>query len=166
MIFSFQNASFRDAETGLYNQAYFMEVFNHEWHRLIRAKANLSFLLLNPHVNLSNKTEKQNFIKIASLLKQQTYRSSDIICRFDDNIFAIGLFDLNKQGTDTIVERFQQKIKETLKPILPGLNLTIGAINVLPSGAISVEDIFEQTEQMLIESEHQGSNSYSIRQLH
>ncbi|SFC29472.1 GGDEF domain-containing protein [Pseudoalteromonas denitrificans] len=166
MIYSFQNASFRDGETGLYNQAYFMEVFNREWHRLMRDKAALSILFLNPHINLSNSIEKECFIQIAHLLEELTYRSSDIICRFDDKFFAIGLFDLNKQGTNVIVKRIQKEIEQNIKLRSTAVNITVGATNVLPSTSILIENLFEKTAMTLTEAEHQGTNAYTIHQLH
>jgi diguanylate cyclase (GGDEF)-like protein len=166
MIYSFQNASFRDGETGLYNQAYFMEVFNREWHRLMRDKSALSILFLNPHINLSNSIEKECFIQIAHLLEELTYRSSDIICRFDDKFFAIGLFDLNKQGTNVIVKRIQKEIEQNIKLRSTAVNITVGATNVLPSTSILIENLFEKTAMTLTEAEHQGTNAYTIHQLH
>lgn len=160
MIFSFQNASFRDSETGLYNQAYFMEILNREWHKFIRDKTSLSVLFLNPHVNLENKTEKDFFIKIANLLQESTYRSNDIICRFDNNFFAIGLFDLNGEGTNIVIKRIHNKIRECVE-----VNLTVGAINVLPSHAIEFEEIFVKTANSLEKAEAKGENAYSIHQI-
>lgn len=166
MIFSFQNASFRDGETGLYNQAYFMEILNREWHRLIRDKSNLSILFLNPHVSTSSSSDKACFIEIAHLLQDSTYRSSDIICRFDEHYFAIGLFDLDKSGTNIIVQRIQNKIEECIKLRSLAINLSVGAINVLPTNDIPLEDIFIQTANTLKEAESQGCNAYFIHQLH
>jgi len=166
MIFSFQNASFRDGETGLYNQAYFMEILNREWHRLIRDKSSLSLLLLNPHINISDSMDKACFIEIAQLLKASTYRSSDIICRFNDSYFAIGLFDLNEAGTTTIVQRIQDTIETQIKLKSLSVNLTVGGINVLPSNEILIEDIFKYTVDTLQEAESQGCNAYSIHEVH
>ena len=166
MIFSFQNASFRDGDTGLYNQAYFMEILNREWHRLIRDKSTLSILFLNPHISTSNKIDKDCFIEIAHLLQDSTYRSSDIICRFDDNYFAIGLFDLDEAGTNIIVQRIQSNIEERIKLRSISINLTVGATNVLPTHDIPLEDIFVKTANTLKEAESQGCNAYSIHGLH
>jgi len=166
MIFSFQNASFRDGETGLYNQAYFMEILNREWHRLIRDKSSLSILFLNPHISVSNSTDKACFIEVAHLLQESTYRSSDIICRFDDNFFAIGLFDLNEEGTNIIVQRIQNNIEHHIKLRSLSINLTVGATNVIPTNAIPLEDIFSKTADTLKEAESIGSNAYSIHELH
>lgn len=166
MIFSFQNASFRDGETGLYNQAYFMEILNREWHRLIRDKSSLSILFLNPHIHISDDIHKTCFIEIAHLLQDATYRSSDIICRFDERYFAIGLFDLNEEGTNVIVQRIQSSIEKQIKLNSVSVNLTVGATNVLPTNDIPIEDIFVKTANTLKEAESQGCNAYSIHELH
>ena len=51
MIYSFSNSGFRDPETGVYNQTYFMEVFNREWHRHMRDRQGLALLYLCPHIH-------------------------------------------------------------------------------------------------------------------
>ncbi len=162
MIFSFQNASFRDGETGLYNQEYFMEVFNREWHRLLRNRTALSILFLNPHIQLASEEEKQYFIDLANILKQQMHRSTDIICRFDTKFFAVGLFDLNQHGTKVIVKRIQEAMNQGSEQQSKTSNITVGAINVLPAESINIENIFQQTALTLKEAENEGRNSYKI----
>ncbi|WP_372767827.1 diguanylate cyclase [Pseudoalteromonas sp.] len=162
MIFSFQNASFRDTETGLYNQAYFMEVFNREWHRLIRDKHSLSILLFNPHINLLNEADMSKLIQIGNLLTEQTLRSTDIICRFNKYCFAMGLFGLDIQGTHVIVKRIQDALLLKEKIGLLNCNISIGAVNVTPNINIEPESIFEKTITALHCAEESGVNGFQI----
>ena len=159
MIFSFQNASFRDPETGLYNQAYFMEVFVREWHRLIRDQDSLTIMFLNPHINLQDEQQHKLFIKLADIVRKQTLRSTDIVCRFDNSFFALGLFGLDNAGTDIIINR----IKSALKTNFTGLNMNYGAVNLAPDNSFNVETIFEQTAITLKAAENEGVNCHKIK---
>ncbi|MDP5213120.1 diguanylate cyclase [Pseudoalteromonas tunicata] len=159
MIFSFQNASFKDPETGLYNQAYFMEVFVREWHRLIRDQDSLTIMFLNPHVNLKDEQQKTQFIELANIVRNQTLRSTDIVCRFNESFFALGLFGLDNNGTDIIINR----IKSALQNKFTGLNMNYGAINLAPDNSFNVENIFEQTALTLKAAEDEGINCYKIK---
>lgn len=162
MIFSFQNASFRDTETGLYNQAYFMEIFYREWHRLIRDKDNLSILLFNPHIKMLNAADTAKLIQFANVLTGQTLRSTDITCRFNKHYFAMGLFGLDTDGTKVIVKRIQHALSEQEKLGLLHCNISIGAVNVMPQLAIEPELVFEKTISALQCAEESGVNTYQI----
>lgn len=162
MIFSFQNASFRDTETGLYNQAYFMEIFNREWHRLIRDKESLSIILLDPHIKLVNEADQARLIQVGNILTEQTMRSTDITCRFNKHCFAMGLFGLDASGTQIIVERIQDTLHEQERLGLLHCNISIGAVNVLPDSGIVPETILERTIIALHCAEESGVNTYQI----
>lgn len=164
MIFSFQNASFRDHDTGLYNQAYFMEVFNREWHRLIRDQDALTVMLVNPHVNLRDEQQKIFFIELANILKLQTYRSTDLVCRFNDSYFALGLFGLDQDGTNVILERIQAAIKAALDESFGAVNICYGAVNVHPNDTVNIESFFQETVDVLRAAELNGVNSFKIAQ--
>ncbi|MBE0363487.1 hypothetical protein PULV_a0938 [Pseudoalteromonas ulvae UL12] len=164
MIFSFQNASFRDHDTGLYNQAYFMEVFNREWHRLIRDQDALTVILVDPHVNLRDEQQKILFVELANILKLQTYRSTDLVCRFNDNYFALGLFGLNQGGTNVIIERIQAAIKTALGESFGAVNICYGAVNVHPNDTVNIEMFFQETLGVLHAAELNGVNSFKITQ--
>ena len=73
MIYSFRNSGFRDPETGVYNQTYFMEVFNREWHRHIRDNQSLALLYLCPHIHETVKQPHllELFMKQVQLIKVQ-----------------------------------------------------------------------------------------------
>ena len=162
MIFSFQNASFRDTETGLYNQAYFMEIFNREWHRLIRDDNSLSVLLFNPHIKLTNEVDKSRLIQVGNILTEQTLRSTDITCRFNKYCFAMGLFGLDSDGTKVILERIQNTLAEQEKLGLLHCNLSIGAVNVKPELEIQLGTVFEKTISALHCAEENGVNAYQL----
>jgi diguanylate cyclase (GGDEF)-like protein len=163
MIFSFQNASFRDQATGLYNQAYFMEVFNREWHRLIRDKKALSILIVDPHLTKFSPSVTEELQRIAQVLENQTLRSTDITCRFSENVFAMGLFSLDEKGTEVIIKRIVEELN-TLE-IQGGFhcNLSIGGVNVLPDISIDLNDVFKQSFDALQQAESSGKNGFIVQ---
>lgn len=164
MIFSFQNASFRDQETGLYNQAYFMEVFNREWHRLIRDKNALSILILDPHISSKSENGIETLRAISDILAEQTLRSTDITCRFNHNYFAMGLFGLDDSGTEVIVERIKVALEKLEANGTLHCNLSVGGVNVLPSSNIELNDVFNQTIEALELAQKEGKNGFKISQ--
>jgi diguanylate cyclase (GGDEF)-like protein len=168
MIFNHLNTSFRDNMSGLYSEEYFAEVFRREWHRMLREKDALSVLIIHPHLNTSREDDKLAFKLIAETVSASIKRATDLVCRFHDDEIAIGLFNLDEDGTETIVNRILKNVEEDLAALNRPIDLSIGALNVLPSNEIDLEVIFEKTEKLADGAELQGKNSYKLQyyQLH
>lgn len=111
MIYSFHNSGFRDPETGVYNQTYFMEVFNREWHRHMREHQSLALLYLCPHIH---ETVKQPHLLefFTKQVQEALLRATDMIARLDHNHFALGLFNIDEEGTEVVLERIDQHIRK------------------------------------------------------
>ena len=134
MVYSFSSASFRDRDTGLYNEAYFMEMFYREWHRMIREHNALSVLVIHPNVDIANPTGLKDFKTLANLIDQNTKRNTDLVSRFHNNEFIVGLFDLSPQGTQTIIERILTAIEQSnAQNQLNTKSAFIGGLNVQPT---------------------------------
>jgi PleD family two-component response regulator len=145
MINSFQNSSFRDKETGLYNEAYFMEIFYREWHRLIRESHALSLLLIRPNLNIVNPEELKEYVTLAHLLDENTKRTTDLVSRFHHTEFIVGLFDLNCQGTTTIIERILTTIKHFSDDRFNGAkNTFISGVNIVPNNKVDINGVFTE----------------------
>ncbi|MDU0114240.1 diguanylate cyclase [Psychrosphaera aquimarina] len=162
MIFDRFSTSFRDSLSGLYSEAYFAEVFQREWHRMLRENDSLSILIVHPHLNIDNPNDQLSFKLISEAIEASTKRSTDIVCRFQSNEIAVGLFNLNEEGTETIVNRIIQSIEPQLSELVSNIDLSIGAINVLPTYQIQINDIFERTEQLANMAELKGKNNYQL----
>lgn len=158
MIYSFENALFRDKETGLYSEAYFMEMFHREWHRMIREHNALSVLVVHPNVDIMNPKGMEDYIHLARLIDGSTKRNTDLVSRFHNNEFIIGLFDLSIEGTDTIIQRMLNTIKQsTVENTIQVRSAYIAGLNVFPSRELDIVDVLQQVEAM---------TSYSARQQH
>ncbi len=145
MIYSFHNTSFRDQQTGLYNEAYFMEVFYREWHRVIRENKALSILYIQPKLNLHSSNDIEEFQQLAKLLENSTYRATDLVSRFNHSRFIIGLFDLAPEGALVVIERIIQNLKAAEAQLRETVNNTfIGALHVLPDHQLNINEVFDQ----------------------
>lgn len=168
MIFDRFSTSFRDSLSGLYSEAYFAEVFQREWHRMLREQTSLSIIIIHPHLDIENKNDQLSFKLIAETVESTTKRSTDIVCRFQSNEIAVGLFNLDENGTETILQRLVDAIEPQLSDLVNNVDLSIGALNVLPSNQIEIDDIFERTEELADKAELKGKNCYELEyyQLH
>ncbi len=147
MIYPFENSVFKDKETGLYSEAYFMEVFHREWHRMIREHQALSVLVVHPNLDINKPSGLQEYVNLAHLLNDSTKRTTDLVSRFHNNEFIVGLFDLNPDGTTTIIQRILNSIKQdgsgTLKH---AKNAFIGGLNVYPTNNVDISNVLQEAE--------------------
>lgn len=151
MTYSFRNSSFRDPETGVYNQIYFMEVFNREWHRHQREKQSLALLYLCPHIH---ETVKQPHLLelFTNQVQEALLRATDLIARLDTNHFALGLFNVDEEGAKVVLQRIDEQINQFLAKHGKDHNFSIdyklaGGI-CLPSDDKKIEGLFVQVESL------------------
>lgn len=111
MIYSFSNSGFRDPETGVYNQTYFMEVFNREWHRHIRDHQSLALLYLCPHIHetISQPQLLELFMK---QVQQALMRTTDLLARINNQSFALAIFETDINGAKVVIERVEHNIAD------------------------------------------------------
>ncbi|ABV87966.1 diguanylate cyclase domain-containing protein [Shewanella pealeana] len=150
MIYSFSNSGFRDPETGVYNQTYFMEVFNREWHRHIRDHKSLALLYLCPHIHetISQPQLLELFMK---QVQQALLRSTDLLARLDNQAFALGIFEVDEDGAHVVIDRLEQTINEfnhNLKKQHHGeIAYELGGCICSPNRDLHLETLFEAVEQ-------------------
>lgn len=165
MIFNHLDTSFRDRLSGLYSEEYFVQVFYREWHRMLRERDALSVVIIHPHLNTNREDDKLAFKLVSESVKRSTKRSTDLVCRFHTNEIAIGLFNLDEGGTEKVLSRIFEDIEESLENYTYPIDLSIGALNVLPSNGAELEDVFERTEKLADAAELEGKNTYKLEYL-
>ena len=168
MIYSFENSVFKDKETGLYSEAYFMEVFHREWHRMIRAHHALSVLIIHPNLDINKPKGLQQYVNLAHLLNDSTKRTTDLVSRFHNNEFIIGLFDLTPDGTTTIIERILSSIKQSDSgTLVQAKNAFIGGLNVYPSSNVDIGNVLQEAETIAgMQSRNSQTESHYELRLH
>ncbi len=163
MIFDHRETSFRDRLTGLYSEEYFVQVFQREWHRMQREKDALSVVIIHPHLNTNREDDKLAFKLVSESIQGSTKRSTDLVCRFQTNEIAIGLFNLDEEGTETILNRIFTDIDIYCSNLQTPIDLSIGALNVLPTNEINLEEVFKLTEKLADDAEQKGKNAYKLK---
>ncbi|ACA87344.1 diguanylate cyclase domain-containing protein [Shewanella woodyi] len=168
MIYSFRNSGFRDPETGVYNQTYFMEVFNREWHRHIREHQSLALLYLCPHIH---ETVKQPHLLefFMKEVQKAILRTTDLVARMDNDHFALGLFNINEDGTQIVLERIEKKIEtfnlEYGKQHTSHVDFELAACVCLPERDLNIELLFQDVEKLSHELELEQSKHTALRLL-
>ncbi|MCL2915772.1 diguanylate cyclase [Shewanella corallii] len=160
MIFSFRNSGFRDPETGVYNQTYFLEVFNREWHRHLREKEQLTLVFLRPHLH-ETYHHPGLLESLTNNIEKCLLRATDMIARLDDDLFAIGLFNISDHGIEIVVERIEQCmdtfVQEYERDHSFSLGYKIAAVGCRPTREKSLETLFEKVDQLSDELEHNAN---------
>ncbi|QSX31262.1 diguanylate cyclase domain-containing protein [Shewanella cyperi] len=151
MIYSFRNSGFRDPETGVYNQTYFMEVFHREWHRHLRENQSLALLYLCPNIHESS--DQPHLLELFTNEIQNTLkRATDLIARLDKEHFALGLFNIDAEGTAIVAKRIEEQISEFKskygkdKSLMHNYKLI--ACICHPSKEHKIETLFNSTEAL------------------
>jgi diguanylate cyclase (GGDEF)-like protein len=169
MNYSFRNSGFRDPETGVYNNTYFMEVFNREWHRHQRDQQTLALLYLCPHIH---ETVKQEHLLelFTHQVQQALLRTTDLLARLDSTHFALGLFNVDSQGTQVVLDRISHQIDEFILKHGREHNFTIdykvAAAVCTPSQDNKIETLFKNVEQLSFELESNQDSRHALVQLH
>ncbi|MCL1143655.1 diguanylate cyclase domain-containing protein [Shewanella gaetbuli] len=169
MIYSFRNSSFRDPETGVYNQNYFMEVFNREWHRHLRDKQSLALLYLCPHIH---ETVKQPHLLelFTNQVQEALLRATDLIARLDKNHFALGLFNIDEQGIEVVLKRIDDQINLFLsqygKEHSFSIDYKLAGGVCLPSERKNIEELFTQVESVSTALEQDTSRHQMLITMH
>lgn len=155
MIYTFQHSSFRDHETGLYNQSYFMEVFSREWYRLIREQQGIAIITSRIAPDFTRDSETNQLF--ANVILTNLFRASDLASRFDNNEFIIGLFNLDTEGLETVLDRLSQATEAT-----PRLRRKVhfGGVYLLPNNQIDLRQLFMESHELAQELERNKESLY------
>ncbi|MCG9714352.1 GGDEF domain-containing protein [Shewanella insulae] len=151
MIYSFSNSGFRDPETGVYNQTYFMEVFNREWHRHMRERQTLALLYLCPHVH---ETVKQPHLLelFMKQVQEAILRTTDLVARLNQDNFALGLFNIDREGTEIVIARIEQKItdfnQDYQRKHNNRIDYELAACLCQPEDDLNIENLFEDVRSL------------------
>ena len=156
MIYSFSNSGFRDPETGVYNQTYFMEVFHREWYRHLREQQSLALLYLSPLLpGMINQPHLLDFF--TGRVQASLLRATDLLARLNQQLFAVGLFNTDEAGTRTVLERINLQLQEFSTEYKQhhgiGLDYKIAACLCLPNTDIKPELLFMEAESRCMKND-------------
>lgn len=154
-----------DSLTGLFNRAYFDATIEQETARSLRTKKPLSLLLIDlDHFKKINDTHGHQagdrvLEEVALVLREQS-RTSDTVCRYGGEEFAIILPETPRSHAQMVAERIRQKVN-TLDCGFP-VTASIG-INCAerPEGLVP-QTLIAGADKALYAAKHNGRNRCEI----
>ncbi|MGB0894651.1 MAG: diguanylate cyclase domain-containing protein [Parashewanella sp.] len=111
MLYSWRKPAFKDPETGVYNQIYFIEAFNREWQKHISKQQGLAILYLR--TNMDETANPTPVLKsFTNIIQNKLKRNSDIVARNEKGHFTIGIFNVDDLGMKAVISRVSESIEE------------------------------------------------------
>ncbi|WP_413165238.1 AAA-like domain-containing protein [Capilliphycus salinus ALCB114379] len=166
-----------DELTGLANRRWFNRTIQEEWQRLGNQGKFISLILVDiDHFKLYNDLYGHPagdvcLQKVAKTLEECVNGSTDLVCRYGGEEFAILLPRSNNQSAMQVAQRIQEQIKalkinvENPKVIcFPEniLTVSIGVATIIPSPQFNWLELIEAADQALYKSKKTGRNRITV----
>ncbi|GAM69008.1 diguanylate cyclase [Vibrio sp. JCM 19236] len=167
-----QTLAITDGLTNVYNRGYFDAELERELKRLARTPQPLALVIVDidhfKQVNdtLGHTTGDEFLQRVAIELKRVFRRSTDSVCRYGGEEFAIILPNTDATGVEILVE----KLRETLRlanlphPNSGALTASIG-VAITQSAEFSSSTLINSADDALYAVKKQGRNNYQITHL-
>lgn len=162
--------SIKDGLTSLYNRRFFEEQLTIDIDRSIRTGLPISLMMIDIDYfkNYNDKNghiEGDNLLSIISKLFKQNCRSSDFVCRYGGEEFAIILPDTGLKNAVEVAEKIRKKVYETYFPNeekqpLGKVSISIGVAS-FPDNVKNREDLKLCSDKALYHSKENGRNCVS-----
>ena len=165
--------SIKDSLTGLYNRRFFDEQLTIDIERSIRTGLPISLVMIDIDY-FKNYNDKNGHIAgdtllstIAKLFKQNC-RSSDFVCRYGGEEFAIILPDTCLKHAVEVAEKIRKKVFNTAFPYderqpLGKVTISIG-VSSFPDNVNNKEELKVCSDKALYQSKERGRNCVSAFQ--
>lgn len=165
-----KEASIIDGLTGIPNRRYFDETILRDWNICFRNSRFLSLIMFDiDYFKKYNDTYghlkgDECLRKIAQTVKNTLNRSSDVVCRYGGEEFAVILPETNKEGAMVVAEKIQAAIDELAIPHLasninPFVTTSIGIATIIPSQLSNPNEIISQADKALYRAKENGRNT-------
>ncbi|MEF8788431.1 MAG: sensor domain-containing diguanylate cyclase, partial [Planctomycetota bacterium] len=162
-----------DELTGVYNRRYFETALSREIERAKRSGQNLVLAMVDidhfkRYNDIHGHPQGDEVLKDVVELIRSNIRTSDIVCRYGGEEFAVILPDtgyestINRQKAVEIMERVRRAVEErefTGEETQPGGTLTLSAgIGLFRQDAMDAEGLVEHADQSMYEAKKAGRN--------
>ncbi|MZP31279.1 diguanylate cyclase [Heliobacterium undosum] len=172
-----QNLSSLDGLTGLANRRRFDEYLASEWKRAIRNGTPMSLILFDidwfkPYNDTYGHIQGDDCLKaIASLMPEVVRRSSDLVCRYGGEEFAVILPDTSQEGALAVAESIRGAVSEAgiehRQSPLHRVTVSVGVATAYPSPSSEPKTLIGYADEALYEAKHQGRNrTVEIAEIH
>jgi diguanylate cyclase (GGDEF)-like protein len=161
--------SLHDDLTNVANRRFFDDVLAQEWNRQRRHGKPLSLLL----IDVDNFKAYNDFYghqhgddclrKIAHLLQKRVQRSSDLLCRYGGEEFAVILPMSNQEKAYQLAERLrldvaQAKLEHRASSTADYLTVSIGVASIVPCESSTFTDLIANADKKLYKAKSCGKN--------
>ena len=158
-----------DSLTGTYNRREFNLLFEKLWRISCRKKLPLSIVMVdidyfkqyNDHYG--HLSGDDCLVKVASILKKNAQRTSDIVSRFGGEEFVILLFDIEADIAEEVVQSMETdletaNITHTNRELPHRVTVSFGIISLFPHPDISPTQALGLADQAMYRAKTQGRN--------
>lgn len=161
---SLYEQSTHDPLTGLFNRRYLDETLSRELQRTVREKKPLCVAMLDldffKHFNDTHGHDAgDEILKFVAKLLQDTFRGSDINCRFGGEEFTVVLLNTDLSHAQLRLENFRKLVKNSKiyfqDRLLPGITVSVGLAEA-PGQGITVQDIIHAADTALYTAKNTG----------
>jgi diguanylate cyclase (GGDEF)-like protein len=161
--------SFHDALTNVANRRFFDSVLTQEWNRQRRLGKPLSLLLIDIddfkayNDFYGHQHGDQCLSKIAHLLQQRVQRSSDLLCRYGGEEFAVILPMLTHEEAYQLAERLRLDVagaclEHCASSTVGYVTVSIGVASTIPSASSTTTDLIANADKKLYQAKSCGKN--------
>lgn len=162
-----ETQSTTDSLSGVKNRAYFERKMQAEINRSRREQRPLGLVLLDiDHFKRVNDdyghlAGDQVIRQVAGLLQSQLKRTSDIVCRYGGEEFALILPNTDTDGASQVAERIRHLLAEKPLPVQQhqlAITLSAGCFAAIANADSSIEVYVHYADKALYQAKHQGRN--------
>ena len=157
-----------DALTRIYNREFFDSLLDAQWKIAQSGQTKLAFLLIDVDefgkFNEANGQRSADYalLKIAKTLKLLFRRSTDFLCRYDGDQFAVLATRVDETYTAKYVETICDRVFKLRIPSstssLGYLTISIGFVICQPQGEDTQQVLIDQAQQRLQRAKELGRN--------
>jgi diguanylate cyclase (GGDEF)-like protein len=155
------------------NRLHFNDCFEREWQRAIREKHPLGLILCDvDYFKKYNDTYghlqgDRCLYQVAQGLKTAVKRSTDLVCRYGGEEFAIILPHTDNQGGEPIcqriIEQFQQlKIPHLSSSVSSYISVSVGFASIIPQRNVSSDILISLSDNALYKAKEKGRNRFFL----
>ncbi|MBM7868155.1 diguanylate cyclase [Heliobacterium gestii] len=163
-----KNLSSLDGLTGLANRRRFDEYLTAEWKRAIRNGIPISLVLFDidwfkPYNDTYGHIQGDDCLKsIARLVPDVVRRSSDLVCRYGGEEFAVILPDTSQEGALNVAEAIRKVVSEAeiehRESVLGRVTISVGVATAYPAPGSEIKTLIGFADEALYEAKRQGRN--------
>ena len=161
-----EDLAIRDSLTGLYLRRYLLERMTQELSRVLRAKKELSFLMIDlDHFKKYNDqfghVAGDILLRQMSMILSDYFRQpGDLVCRYGGEEFAVLLPECPKEKAIALAQEVRKKIEAQeifLRRLKTSITVSIGVAS-FPKDAQLRDEIIQKADQALYRAKEKGRN--------